>query len=131
MKKIDNILNKDINKLIYKERQLIIDYFRKLANDEFYNWKNIFIQKSKEKIFKRVYLIDAYDNMRIRLCSLSFITIAYLLKYQKNNFIDYMYNADVNDSVFEYYDSIEEIIKEVLKLKLENETKVEWSVKRK
>lgn len=125
MKKIDNILNKDITKLIYKERQLIIDYFRKLANDEFYNWKNIFIQKSKEKIFKRVYLIDAYDNIRIRLCSLSFITIAYLLKYQKNNFIDYMYNADVNDSVFEYYDSIEEIIKEVLKLKLENETKVE------
>lgn len=63
MKKIDNILNKDITKLIYKERQLIIDYFRKLVNDEFYNWKNLFIQKSKNKIFKRAYLIDAYDNI--------------------------------------------------------------------
>ena len=36
-----------------------------------------------------------------------------------------MYNADVNDSVFEYYDNIEsEIIKETLKLKQENKIKV-------
>lgn len=48
MKKIDNILNKDITKLIYKERQLIIDYFGKLVNDEFDKFKNKFLQKNKE-----------------------------------------------------------------------------------
>ena len=38
-----------------------------------------------------------------------------------------MYNADVNDSVFDYYDNIEsEIIKEVSKLKQQNEIKVAW-----
>ena len=125
MKIIDNILNKDITKLTYKERQLIVDYFRKLVNDEFDCFKNIFLQKSKEEIFERAYLIDTYDNIRMRLCGLGFFTILSLLKYQKNDFIDYMYNADVNDSVFDYYDSIEEeIVKEVSKLKLENETKV-------
>jgi len=125
MKIIDNILNKDITKLTYKERQLIVDYFRKLVNDEFDNFKNMFLEKSKEEIFERAYLIDTYDNIRIRLCGLGFFTILSLLKYQKDDFIDYMYNADVNDSVFDYYDSIEEeIIKEVSKLKLENETKV-------
>lgn len=125
MKIIDNILNKDITKLTYKERQLIVDYFRKLVNDEFDNFKNMFLEKSKEEIFERAYLIDTYDNIRMRLCGLGFFTILSLLKYQKDDFIDYMYNADVNDSVFDYYDSIEEeIIKEVSKLKLENETKV-------
>ena len=125
MKVIDNILNKDITKLTYKEKQLIVDYFRKLVNDEFDNFRNMFLQKSKEKIFERAYLIDTYDNIRMRLCGLGFFTILSLLKYQKDDFIDYMYNADVNDSVFDYYDSIEEeIIKEVSKLKLENETKV-------
>ena len=43
---------------------------------------------------------------------------------QKENFIDYMYNADVNDSVFDYYDNIEnEILKEVSKLREQYETK--------
>ena len=101
MKIIDNILNKDITKLTYKERQLIVDYFRKLVNDEFDCFKNIFLQKSKEEIFERAYLIDTYDNIRMRLCGLGFFTILSLLKYQKNDFIDYMYNADVNDSVFD------------------------------
>ena len=63
MKIIDNILNKDITKLTYKERQLIVDYFRKLVNDEFDCFKNIFLQKSKEEIFERAYLIDTYDNI--------------------------------------------------------------------
>ena len=125
MKIIDNILNKDITKLTYKERQLIVDYFRKLVNDEFDCFKNIFLQKSKEEIFERAYLIDTYDNIRMRLCGLGFFTILSLLKYQKNDFIDYMYNANVNDSVFDYYDNIEsEIIKEVSKLKPHNEIKV-------
>lgn len=36
-----------------------------------------------------------------------------------------MYNADVNESAFDYYDNIEnEIIKEVSKLKQKNEIKV-------
>lgn len=122
---IDNILNKDFNELTYKERMLVIEYFRKIVNDEFKEFKDNLLKEDKEFIFERAYLIDTYDNIRIRLCSLSFLTITYLLKYQKNNFIDYMYNADVNDSVFEYYDNIEsEIIKEILKLKQENEIKV-------
>ena len=53
MKIIDNILNEDATKLTYKERQLIVDYFRKLVHDEFDNFKNIFLQKSKEEIFER------------------------------------------------------------------------------
>lgn len=122
---IDNIINKDFNELTYKERMLVIEYFRKIVNDEFKEFKDNLLKEDKEFIFERAYLIDTFDNIRIRLCSLSFLTITYLLKYQKNNFIDYMYNADVNDSVFEYYDNIEaEIIKEILKLKQENEIKV-------
>lgn len=125
MEIIENILKKDISKLKYKERQLVIDYFRKLVNDEFDKFKNMFLQKEKEEIFERAYLIDTYDNIRIRLIDLNFFTIAKLLKYQKDGFIDYMYNADVNDSVFDYYDNIEsEIIKEVSKLKQQNEIKV-------
>lgn len=120
---IDNILNKDTAKLTYKERQLIIDYFRKMVNDEFDKFKSIFLQKTKEEIFERAYLIDTYDNIRIRLCGLGFFSILSLLKYQKDDFIDYMYNADVNDSVFDYYDNIEkEIKKEVKKIKNQNET---------
>lgn len=122
---IDNIINKDFNELTYKERMLVIEYFRKIVNDEFKEFKDNLLKEDKEFIFERAYLIDTFDNIRIRLCNLSFLTITYLLKYQKNNFIDYMYNADVNDSVFEYYDNIEsEIIKEILKLKQENEIKV-------
>ena len=122
---IDNILNKDFTKLTFKERQLVVDYFRYLVNKEFDEFKEMFIKKEKTEIFKRAYLIDTYDNIRIRLIGLSFFTIAKLLKYQKDGFIEYMYNADVNDSVFDYYDNIErEIIKEVSKLKLNNEIKV-------
>lgn len=85
----------------------------------------MFIKKEKTEIFERAYLIDTYDNIRMRLIGLNFSTISKLLKYQKDGFIDYMYNADVNDSVFDYYDNIEsEIIKEVSKLKPHNEIKV-------
>ena len=35
MKMIDNILNKDFTKLTFKERQLVVDYFRYLVNNEF------------------------------------------------------------------------------------------------
>ena len=125
MKMIDNILNKDFTKLTFKERQLIVDYFRYLVNKEFEEFKEIFLNKDKTEIFERAYLIDTYDNIRIRLIGLNFFTITKLLKYQKDGFIDYMYNADVNDSVFDYYDNIEsEIIKEVSKLKQQNEIKV-------
>lgn len=122
MQIIQNILNKDITKLTYKEKMLVIDYFRKVVNDEFDKFKNMFLQKEKEEIFEKAYLIDTYDNIRIRLLSLNFLTIVDLLKYKKDNFIDYMYNADVNDSVFDYYDNIEaEIVKEAIRLKNQNE----------
>jgi hypothetical protein len=125
MQIIDNILNKDNTKLTFKERQLIVDYFRHLVNAEFKEFKTNILKKDKTEIFERAYLIDTYDNIRIRLLNLSFFTITKLLKYQKDGFIDYMYNADVNDSVFDYYDNIEsEIIKEVSKLKQQNEIKV-------
>ena len=125
MNMIDNILNKDFTKLTFKERQLIVDYFRYLVNKEFDEFKEMFIKKDKTEIFERAYLIDTYDNIRMRLIGLNFSTISKLLKYQKDGFIDYMYNADVNDSVFDYYDNIEsEIIKEVSKLKPHNEIKV-------
>ena len=125
MKMIDNILNKDFTKLTFKERQLVVDYFRYLVNKEFEEFKEIFLKKDKTEIFERAYLIDTYDNIRIRLIDFNFFKIAKLLKYQKDGFIDYMYNADVNDSVFDYYDNIEsEIIKEVSKLKQQNEIKV-------
>lgn len=121
---IDNILNKDYSKLTFKERQLVVDYFRHLVNKEFDEFKNNFLKKDKTEIFERAYLIDTYDNIRIRLISLSFFSIAKLLKYQKEGFIDYMYNVDVNDSVFDYYDNIEnEILKEISKLKEQYETK--------
>lgn len=122
MQIIDNILNKDTNTLTYKERALVIEYFRKLVNDEFEEFKSKFLRYDKEQIFERAYLIDTYDNIRIRLCSLNFITITYLLKYQKDNFIEYMYSVDVNDSVFDYYNNIEnEIVKETIRLKNQNE----------
>ena len=122
---IDNILNKDFTKLTFKERQLVLDYFRYLVNKEFDEFKEMFIKKEKTEIFERAYLIDTYDNIRMRLIGLNFSTISKLLKYQKDGFIDYMYNADVNDSVFDYYDNVEsEIIKEVSKLKPHNEIKV-------
>lgn len=125
MNMIDNILNKDFTKLTFKERQLVVDYFRYLVNKEFDEFKEMFIKKDKTEIFERAYLIDTYDNIRMRLIGLNFSTISKLLKYQKDGFIDYMYNADVNDSVFDYYDNIEsEIIKEVSKLKPHNEIKV-------
>lgn len=125
MQMIDNILNKESTKLTFKERQLIVDYFRHLVNAEFKEFKTNILKKDKTEIFERAYLIDTYDNIRIRLLNLSFFTITKLLKYQKDGFIDYMYNADVNDSVFDYYDNIEsEIIKEVSKLKQQNEIKV-------
>lgn len=125
MNMIDNILNKDFTKLTFKERQLVVDYFRYLVNKEFDEFKEMFIKKDKTEIFERAYLIDTYDNIRMRLIGLNFSTISKLLKYQKDGFIDYMYNADVNDSVFDYYDNIEsEIIKEVSKLKSHNEIKV-------
>lgn len=125
MNMIDNILNKDFMKLTFNERQLVVDYFRYLVNKEFDEFKEMFIKKDKTEIFERAYLIDIYDNIRMRLIGLNFSTLSKLLKYQKDGFIDYMYNANVNDSVFDYYDNIEsEIIKEVSKLKPHNEIKV-------
>lgn len=126
---IDNMLKKDISQLRYKERQLIVDYFRKLVDDEFEKFKKMFLQKDKEEIFERAYLIDTYDNIRIRLYGLSFFTIVDLLKYKKCNFIEHMYSADVNNSVFDYYDDIEsEIIKEAIQLKKQNEMNHEEQV---
>lgn len=125
MNMIDNILNKDFMKLTFNERQLVVDYFRYLVNKEFDEFKEMFIKKDKTEIFERAYLIDIYDNIRMRLIGHNFSTLSKLLKYQKDGFIDYMYNANVNDSVFDYYDNIEsEIIKEVSKLKPHNEIKV-------
>lgn len=125
MQIIDNILNKEDTKLTFKERQLIVDYFRYIVNKEFEKFKTNMLTKDKAEIFERAYLIDTYDNIRIRLLNLSFFAIKKLLKYQKEGFIDYMYNADVNESIFDYYDNLEnEILKEVLKLKQHNEIKV-------
>ena len=125
MKIIDNILAKEQTKLTFKERQVVVDYFRHLVNREFEHFKEGYLQKDKSEIFERAYLIDTYDNIRIRLNSLNFSTISKLLKYIKNDFISYMYEADVNDGVFEYYDDIENrILDEVSKLRIQNEQKV-------
>ena len=122
---INNILTKDYLHLTFKERQLVIDYFRSLVNKEFEDFKKGILKKEKAEIFEKSYLIETYDNIRTRLIGLSFFTIAKLLKYQKNGFIDYMYNADVNDGIFDYYDSIEsKIIKEIPKMKRQNEKKI-------
>ena len=91
MQMIDNMLNKGIDKLTFKERQVIVDYFRMLVKKEFEEFKTMLI--------------------------------ADLLKYQKDNFINYMYNKDVTDGVFDYYDTIEdEIVKECVNLRKQNET---------
>ena len=122
---INNILTKDYLHLTFKERQLVIDYFRSLVNKEFEDFKKGILKKEKAEIFEKSYLIETYDNIRTRLIGLSFFTIAKLLKYQKNGFIDYMYNADVNDGIFDYYDSIEsKIIKEIPRIKQQNEKKI-------
>ena len=122
---INNILTKDYLHLTFKERQLVIDYFRSLVNKEFEDFKKGILKKEKTEIFEKSYLIETYDNIRTRLIGLSFFTIAKLLKYQKNGFIDYMYNADVNDGIFDYYDSIEsKIIKEIPRIKQQNEKKI-------
>lgn len=120
----EHILNKEIKELTFKERQVIVDYFTNLVNKEFEKFKDGFLHKDKAEIFERAYLIDTYDNIRIRLISLSFFTIVELLKYQKDGFIDYMYNMDVNDGVFDYYDSIENrILIETSKLKIKSQNK--------
>ena len=81
---VEHILNKEIKELTFKERQVIVEYFRNLVNKEFEEFKKGFLQKDKAEIFERAYLIDTYDNIRIRLISLSFFTIVKLLKYQKD-----------------------------------------------
>lgn len=124
MKIVDNLLKKDSMKLTFKEKQVVIDYFIHMVNTEFEDFKKDMLNQEKAEIFERAYLIDSYDNIRIRLSSLSFETISKLLKYLKNDFISYMYEADVNDGVLEYYDDIESrILNEVSKLRKENETK--------
>lgn len=111
MQMIDNMINKGIDKLKFKERQIIVDYFRMQVNKEFENFKAKLIESyNKEEIFEKAYLIDTYDNIRIRLCEIRFPSIVDLLKYQKDNFIDYMYNKDVTNGVFDYYDTIEKVI---------------------
>lgn len=125
MKIIYTILEKNPEKTTFKERQIIIDYFRNLVDREFEHFKEDFLQKEKAEIFERAYLIDTYDNIRIRLNSLSFYTISKLLKSIKNNFIDYMYNMDVNTGIFDYYDDIENrILNEVSKLKASEVQKI-------
>ena len=125
MKIIYTILEKNPEKTTFKERQIIIDYFRNLVDREFEHFKEDFLQKEKSEIFERAYLIDTYDNIRIRLNSLSFYTISKLLKSIKNNFIDYMYNMDVNAGIFDYYDDIENrILNEVSKLKASEVQKI-------
>ena len=123
MQMIDNMLNKGIDKLTFKERQVIVDYFRMLVKKEFEEFKTKLIANyDKEKLFERAYLIDTYDNIRNRLCGIGFLSIVDLLKYQKDNFINYMYNKDVTDGIFDYYDTIEEeIIKECANLRKQNE----------
>lgn len=124
MQMIDNMLNKGLDKLTFKERQVIVDYFRMLVKKEFEEFKTKLIANyDKEKIFERAYLIDTYDNIKNRLCGIGIFSIVDLLKYQKDNFIDYMYNKDVTDGVFDYYDTIEEeIIKECANLRKQNES---------
>ena len=45
---INNLLNKDLTNLSFKERQLITDYFRLQVNQEFSHFKEIFLKKDKE-----------------------------------------------------------------------------------
>lgn len=124
MKIIDNILAKEQTKLTFKERQVVVDYFRHLVNREFEHFKKNYLKKDKEEIFEKAYLIDCYDNIRMSLNSLSFCTIAKLLKYLKGGYISYMYDADVNDGVIDYYDDIESrILNVVTKLRIHNEQK--------
>lgn len=124
MKIIDNILEKEQTKLTFKEKQVVIDYFTHLVNKEFKEFKKSMLNQEKEEIFDRAYLIDTYNNIRDRLNSLSFETMSKLLKYLNDGFIDYMYNVDVNDGIFDYYDDIENrILKEVTKLRKKNEQK--------
>lgn len=107
---INNLLNKDLTNLSFKERQLITDYFRLQVNQEFSHFKEIFLKKDKEEIFNSAYVIDSYDNIRILLNDLSFFNIVKLLKNVKENYIDYMYELEVNKGVFDYYDDIEKNI---------------------
>ena len=124
MKIIDNILKKEQTKTTFKERQVVIDYFRHLVNREFERFKEGYLQKDKSEIFERAYLIDCYDNIWMSLNSLSFFTIAKLLKYLKGDYISYMYDADVNDGVIDYYEDIESrILNVVTKLRIYNEQK--------
>ena len=124
MKIIDNILAKEQTKLTFKERQVVVDYFRHLVNREFDHFKKNYLKMDKEEIFERAYLIDSYENIRMTLNNLSFFTIAKLLKYLKGDYISYMYDADVNDGVFNYYDDIEKrILNVVTKLRIHNEQK--------
>ena len=73
---INNILTKDYLHLTFKERQLVIDYFRFLVNKEFEDFKKGILKKEKTEIFEKSYLIETYDNIRTRLIGLSFFTIS-------------------------------------------------------
>lgn len=125
MELINNILNKEQSKLSFKERQLILDYFSHLVNKEFNNFKKNLLTKEKAEIFENAYLIECYDNIRLRLLDLSFFAIFKLLKSHDNNFIDLMYNSDVTDGIFDYYDDIEgNILREISMLNFENNKKI-------
>ncbi len=124
MKIIDNILEKEQTKLTFKERQVVVDYFRHLVNREFEQFKKNYLKKDKEEIFEKAYLIDRYENIRMSLNSLSYFTIAKLLKYLKGDYISHMYDADVNDGIIDYYEDIENrILNVVSKLRIHNEQK--------
>ncbi len=124
MKIIDNILEKEQTKLTFKERQVVVDYFRHLVNREFEQFKKNYLKKDKEEIFEKAYIIDCYENIRMNLNSLSYFTIAKLLKYLKGDYISYMYDADVNDGIIDYYEDIENrILNEITKLRIHNEQK--------
>lgn len=125
MQIINSLLNKDFTKLSFKERQLIIAYFRHIVNQEFYKFKKNFLKKDKEEIFEKAYLIESFDDIRRSLKDLSFFTIIKLLKNVKENFIDYMYNEDVNNGIFDYYDELKNnIIEVVVKLPKNEKTNV-------
>ena len=110
MRIIDNLLNKNLTDLSYKEREIIIDYFKFQVNQEFDKFKECFLKKNREEIFKEAYVIDTFDNIRILLKNLSFFNIVKLLKYVKKDYIDYMYQLDVNSCCFDYYDEVEKNI---------------------
>lgn len=118
---LDSLLNKERSKLSFKEEQTIANHFRNLLDIEFRCFKKKFLAKDKEEIFEKSRIINDYELIKINLESLNLLTIINLLKYQKENFIDYMYNSNVLQDDVEFCENIQNrIIKETSKLRLKN-----------